>query len=108
MNDGSKNVENFVIESFKDYNARRYSRPWVCKMTATGTYDFSCRVGCYTGQDGQEGELVIFHPVNGQVYAFGQKDRRGNNTLIEFIKWDGSKFLVCNKLGKVKETNTGD
>ncbi len=93
--------ENVVVTSFDSYNDRRYSRPWICKMTATGTYDFSCRVGCYTGQDGKEGELVLFCPVQSQVYAYGQKDRRGNNTLIKYVKWTGSEFVVCNKLGKV-------
>ena len=64
--------------------------------------------GIYTGRDGEEGELVLFQPDIDQVYAYGQKDRRGNNTLIKYVKWDGNKFLVCNKPGKVKETNTSD
>lgn len=93
--------ENVVVDSFDHYNDRRYSRPWVCKMSSVGAYDFSCRVGCYTGQDGEAGELVVFHPVEGQVYAYGQKDRRGNGTLIKYVKWDGNKFVCCNKLGKI-------
>ena len=94
-------ITNIVVTSFGSYNRRRYSRPWVCKMSDDGQYDFSCRVGCYTGQEGEEGEVVVFHPVEGQVYAYGRKDRRGNGTLIKYVKWDGNKFVCCNKLGKI-------
>lgn len=92
-------VKNVVVRSFESYNARRYSMPWVCKITEEGRYDFSERVGTFTGSHGDAGDLVIFQPVIGQVYGWGQKDYRGNNTEKNFIKWNGSGFVKCDKLG---------
>lgn len=95
-------IKNVVIEHFESYNARRYSIPWVCKMTADGRYDFSERIGCYTAEHGEDGDLVIFQPVAGQMYGYGQKDYRGNNTIKKIVKWTGSAFAECNKFGKEK------
>lgn len=89
-----------VICKFERYNDRRYSLPWVCKMTETGKYDFEQEVGCYTGQPGEPGDLVVFEPVIGQVYGFGQKDYRGGKTLKTFRKWNGESFKLCDKLGR--------
>lgn len=90
---------NVVIEHFYSYNFRRYSKPWVCEMTPNGRYDFSKYIGCYTVNDGDEGDLVVFNPIVGQVYGWGQKDYRGNNTKKNFCKWDGTQFVACDKLG---------
>lgn len=91
-----------IIASFDRYNFRRYSGPWVCIMTPTGQHDFSKRVGMYTGnaKQGEAGALVVFDPVVGQVYGYGQKDYRGNNTLSACARWDGTKFVPCDKLGR--------
>ena len=92
-----------TIKSFGSYNERRYSRPWVCLMTPTGSYDFSSRVGIYTGaQPGDAGDLMVFEPRTGQVYGYGQKDRRGKKTEISHAVWDGERFVPCDKLGRVK------
>lgn len=92
-----------IIASFNSYNGRRYSRPWVCIMTPTGAYDFQDRIGIYTGtQPGGAGDLVVFEPREGQVYGYGQKDYRGNNTEIDYALWDGQKFVPCDKLGRIK------
>ena len=93
-------MNNQVIAHFGSYNARRYSTPWVCVMTRDGRYDFKTRVGTFSGRNGEEGELVVFDPVPGQVYGYGQKDYRGNNTDIRYAKWNGEQFIPCNKLGK--------
>ena len=97
-------MTNAVIATFSSFNERRYSRPWVCAMTATGDHDFSNRVGIYTGDamHGEEGDSVVFEPVVGQVYGYGQKDYRGNNTERKYAIWDGEKFVPCTKLGKIK------
>lgn len=92
-------VKNAVVSHFMYYNRRRYSRPWVCQIN-NGKYDFSKEVGCFTGEDGDEGDLVVFEPVAGQVYAFGQKDYRGGNTEKSFCKWNGSEFQACDILGR--------
>lgn len=95
-------LKNVVVEHFGSYNTRRYSMPWVCKITDDGRYDFSERIGCYTAEHGEDGDLVIFQPVAGQVYGYGQKDYRGNSTVKKTVKWNGSAFVECDKLGKEK------
>lgn len=94
-------MKNQIISSFESYNHRRYSMPWVCKMTSNGSYDFSERVGTYTGNEGEAGDLVVFEPVDGQVYGYGQKDYRKLSKSVKlFAKWDGEKFVQCDKLGR--------
>lgn len=53
-------VSNAIIASYSSFNQRRYGTPWVCTMTPAGKYDFSQRVGTYTG-DGYQGEAVYFN-----------------------------------------------
>ena len=102
-------MKNQIIASFERYNERRYSRPWVCKMGDNGTYNFDDRIGVYTGGRGSEGgDLVVFEPVIGQVYGYGQKDHRGGNTMKNYAKWDGEKFVPCDILGRVKSHTKGD
>lgn len=98
-------MSNAVIASFSTFNERRYGTPWVCAMTPMGKFDFSADVGTYTGNGyhGEAGDLVVFEPVTGQVYGYGQKDYRGNNTERNFAKWTGSEFIKCDKLGREKE-----
>ena len=95
-------MKNAIVCHFGSYNTRRYSSPWICKMTGNGQYDFSEKVGDYTGNryNGEEGDLYVFDPVESQVYAYGQKDYRGNNTLINFVIWDGKEFVECDRLGR--------
>lgn len=95
----AKEIKNVVVEHFESYNARRYSTPWVCKMNETGRHDFSERVGCYTAPAGEAGDLIIYAPVVGQVYGYGQKDYRGNNTEKSYVKWNGTGFVKCDKVG---------
>lgn len=92
-------IKNVVVAHFNSYNERRYSTPWVCKMAENGKYNFSDKIGIFTGNRGEEGDLVIFRPEAGQVYGYGQKDYRGSNTEINHIKWNGSEFVACDKLG---------
>ena len=96
----AKKVKNVIVNHFENYNVRRYSTPWVCTMGEDGKHDFSKRVGTYTGEAGKEGDLVVFSPVIGQVYGWGQKDYRGNRTEKHYAKWDGRKFVDCDKLGR--------
>lgn len=97
-------MTNAIIWTHYSYNARRYSRPWVAMMTPDGRYDFKTRVGTYTGKDGEGGDLVVFDPVVDQVYGYGQKDyRKYSGTEIYWAKWDGEKFVPCDKLGRIAE-----
>ena len=92
-----------VIASFCDFNERRYGVPWVGKVTERGKYVFSSDIGTYTGTrgTGEGGDLVVFEPIDGQVYAYGQKDHRGHNSVLKYAKWDASqgKFIPCTRLG---------
>lgn len=94
----AERIENAVIDTFAPYNVRRYSTPWVCKME-NGNYNFNDRIGAYSAARGEGGDLVVFHPVAGQVYGYGQKDYRGQSYIC-FAKWDGTQFIKCDKLGE--------
>lgn len=97
-------MKNVVIFSYASFNWRRYSRPWVCRMTERGGYDFNANVGTYTGAErGEAGDLVVFEPEEGVVYGYGQKDYCGNNTQVSHAIWDGEKFVPCDKLGRIKK-----
>ena len=54
------------------------------------------------GSKGDEGDLIVSSPVTGQIYGWGQKDYRGGNTEKNFVKWDGSQFIECDKFGYEK------
>lgn len=99
-------AKNVVIGHFYDYNARRYSLPWVCLIDEQGKHDFSQKVGAYSANHGEEGDLIVFEPVIGQVYGFGQKDYRGGynnrNTVRKIAKWTGTEFVECDKFGNIK------
>lgn len=95
-------MQNVVLDSWGAYNQRRYGCPWVCVMRADGSYNFEPRVGTYTGnaRQGEGGDLVVFEPVVGQVYGYGQKDYRSSRSMVRYAKWDGSGFVRCDKLGR--------
>ena len=93
-------AKNVVLASFGAFNERRYSTPWAAQVTPEG-YDFS--VGTYTGNGrrGEDGDLVVFAPATGAIYAYGQKDyrsARGSNT--QYARWDGQAFQACDKIGR--------
>jgi len=77
-----------VVKNYEEFNFRRYSNPWVAAVNEIGKIDFSAKVGGYTGVygKGEEGQLYITNPAEGKVYAYGQKDHRGNNGGYEYIK----------------------
>lgn len=94
--------ENVTIHEYPySYNERRYGKPWVGRMDAQGNFDFSDEVGIFTGKAGSPGKLVIYRPVKGQVYCYGQKDYRGHSSETDFARWDGEKFEDCDRLGNV-------
>ena len=88
-----------VIKDYCSFNQRRYSNPWVAIVSKDGKLDFSKRVGGYTGAygKGEAGELYITIPVEGAVYAYGQKDYRGNNGGYEYIQFINGKFVTIEK-----------
>ena len=97
-----KETKNVTIAWFDAYNFRRYSDPWVATIK-DGKYDFNNRVGAYTGKyhAGEAGSLVVTCPETDVIYAYGQKDNRGRNTVISYAIWDGSGFVSCDKFGRM-------
>lgn len=97
-----------VIKKYGAFNFRRYGNPWVAIIDKeTGKLDFTKNIGGYTGgyNKGEAGELYIIEPVEKAVYAFGQKDYRGNGTELEYIQYFNGEFIpvdkteLINKLG---------
>lgn len=88
-----------VIRKYDEFNFRRYGNPWVAKVDKNGKIDFSEKVGGYTGayNKGEAGELYINSPVEGQVYAYGQKDYRGNNGGYEYTVYEFGEFKRIEK-----------
>jgi len=91
-----------TLKHFEIYNERRYSTPWVATIK-DGKYDFANKVGYYTGNNGDEGDIVVTDPQQNVIYAYGQKDYRGGNTSKDFAIWDGEKFVKCDKAGRTAE-----
>lgn len=86
------------IRNFDAFNERRYSDPWVAAVDKNGRLDFKNHVGGYTGRRGagEAGTLYLNdEPKEGDLFAYGQKDYRGNNTFVFYIQWrDGKKTPV--------------
>ena len=76
---------------FGSYNQRRYSRPWIAKVTAwevgkAPELDF----GDFVGDDG--GGTAEVKAIPGDVVRYGQRDYRGNGTTKQYgiVQPDGS------------------
>jgi hypothetical protein len=96
-----------VIKSYNSFNERRYGNPWVAKVNADGKINFSVKVGGYTGgyNKGEAGQLYINNPVEGAVYAYGQKDYRGNNGGYSYIKIVNGEIVAIDKTQLVEALN---
>jgi hypothetical protein len=94
-----------TVREYSEFNQRRYGNPWVALVSkTTGKIDFSVKVGGYTGGygKGEAGTLYIVQPIEGTVYAYGQKDYRGNNGGYEYIKYVGGQFVEIAKTDLIK------
>lgn len=96
-----------VLKKYDNFNFRRYGNPWVASLNKNGKIDFSHKVGGYTGayNKGEAGELYITDPIEGGVYAYGQKDYRGNNTEFSYVKYENGKFIPIEKTGLIEALN---
>lgn len=93
-----------VIRSFGEFNFRRYSNPWVGIVGSNAKIDFSVRCGGYTGgyNKGEAGDLYVIDPVDGNVYCYGQKDHRGNNSFTKYVQYKGGEFIEVDKRDLIK------
>ena len=82
-------------ESFNSYNARRYSKPWVARITTWPVGGKpEIQWGSYLGDDsGGEVEIMAFP---GDIIRYGQKDGRGNGGSSEWAiaQADGTLQVV--------------
>ena len=70
-------------ESYGSYNARRYSRPWIAKITAWPVggrpeLAFGSYLGNHDGTSQVTGGEVEIMAFPGSILRSGQKDSRGN------------------------------
>lgn len=96
-----------VIKTYDEFNPRRYSAPWIAKVNAEGKIDFSVRIGGYTGdpRKGEAGQLYVTDPKENTIYAFGQKDYRGNNSGYEYVQFKDGEFISIPKAKLIEALN---
>ena len=96
---GQKGYKMRTIKKYEEFNARRYGNPWVAIVGKNGKIDFSQKIGGYTGAygKGESGELYISDPVEGAVYAYGQKDHRGSNGGYRYVQYSNGEFTEIEK-----------
>lgn len=87
-----------IVAKYDSFNRRRYSNPWIARVKQDGRFDFN-NVGGYTGayDMGEAGELYVTSPVEGAVYAYGQKDYRGKSGGYEYVKFVNGEFVPVAK-----------
>ena len=102
-----------TVTKYEGFNSRRYSDPWVALVGKNGRLDFSQKIGGYTGgyRTGEAGELYITNPQENQIYAYGQKDYRGNNGGYQYVQYKNGEFVevkkdeLTEKLAEMQEAN---
>lgn len=97
MEEAAKEYKMVAICTYERFNERRYGDPWVALITKTKEWVFK-GIGGYTGARGagEAGELYVTAPVNGQVYAYGQKDYRKPGKAYEYVQFrDGAFYPVA-------------
>lgn len=96
-----------VVENYSAFNQRRYSNPWVAIVNKSGKIDFSQEIGGYTGTygKGESGELYITKPEEGAIYAYGQKDYRGNNGGYSYVQYINGSFALVEKTRLIEALN---
>lgn len=80
-----------VSQKFGNYNQRRYSKPWIAKITSWPIGGKpEVQWGGYCGDDG--GGEVEIEANAGDIIRTGQKDHRGGNTDASWyiVRADGS------------------
>ena len=92
-------MANAIIRSYSEFNQRRYGNPWVARVDSRGKIDFASKAGAYTGgyNKGEAGDLYVYAPVEGAVYAYGQKDYRGNNGGYQYVQYKDGAFVEIAK-----------
>ncbi len=81
-----------IRENYSSYNQRRYSKPWIAKVTAWPIGQKpTLKWGVYEGDD--TGGEVSIEASEGDIIRHGQKDYRGNNSNKEWYKVNSKNEL---------------
>lgn len=104
---------------FDGYNDSRYSKPWGARITFEGGrahYDFNA--ANYIGDAKDGGDVVIGDARPGDIVAFGQKDKRGGNSVNDWAVVENSgdmrkiskkdAFTLYNRIKKAEEETEGN
>jgi len=87
---------NTIVNHYDFYDAKRYGTPWVARVKPeNGRPDFDNSVGAYTGrfEPGSEGDLFISTPQDGDVYMYGQKNKRGKYSDNHYVWYKDGYFF---------------
>jgi hypothetical protein len=88
---------------FTHYNARRYSRPWIAKVSSWAVGDRAVLAwGTYLGDD--NGGEVEIDAEPGEVIRYGQKDNRGKSGSAQWaiVQPDGT-YSGCTEAEAAKQ-----
>jgi len=61
------------------YNGRRYSRPWIAKVTSWTGVKPTLKWGNFIS-NAEDGGIMVIDAEVGDIIRYGQKDNRGNGT----------------------------
>ena len=89
------------------YDASRYGRPWIAKVTSTGN-KLKLEYGTWIGDKGEEGILILDDIEPGEYFARGHDDRQQprNSKPSYYLLSEGgmgietTKLYICKALGK--------
>lgn len=90
-----------TIAKYDSFNERRYSNPWVAICDSKCKPNFDKKVGEYTGGygKGESGDLIVYEPVEGAVYMYGQKDnRKTQHSVREYVIFHHGQFWKHSKM----------
>lgn len=83
------------IKEFEEFNPALMGKPWVAEVSSiTGKLDFTIK-SQYSADiaKGEAGSLIVNDIKSDVIYAFGQKDKQLNKSIIEYAKYDGKKIV---------------
>ena len=88
----------------KEYNARRYSKPWIAKIDFSSSNNGEFQFGDWIGSQGEEGMLNLININVGDIIATGQKDtyKPKNSAPDYFIVLENAELKKVTKIEAYK------
>jgi hypothetical protein len=102
-----------IIRSYGAYSPKQHGTPWVAEVDILGNIIFGGesqkKVGKYSGgyATGNKGDLIIYNPKDGKVYAYGRKNYtrtekpQAKSKDVYFVIYLNGVFKPCDKLGMI-------